>query len=193
MSETYTTIEKLNRIRLANKIIDHGPDKVFNSHKTIINTDFPNPKIEKLRHITKIIKEEKVKEITKGISKEINQEPIAIPRTKKKTFPWIFVLIFAFALIMFCFALKPKEDNLSLNKISREIFISSGNFASEEEAKKARKQLGTRLEVPLTIIQSAHTWIIKIGPTYSNHEDALLVLDELDKYGIEDLALRFQK
>ncbi len=72
------------------------------------------------------------------------------------------------------------------------LIITSGIYAKKSVAQKKLKELKDRLGVPLKLVQVDDFFTIQIGPSYDKHEDALLVFDELSRYSVGSLSIRFR-
>ena len=108
-----------------------------------------------------------------------------------------------FAIVYFGFLMfNPNKSTAQLNKaeiLSKEAFahsdksliITTGSFDDETSADLFKNDLSERLGVPLKTIKDKNKFIIQIGPSYENHDDAFLVFDELSQYSIGKLSVRF--
>jgi hypothetical protein len=76
------------------------------------------------------------------------------------------------------------------SKEPRSLIITSGSFLNESEADSYQKALKDRLGVPLKLVKDGQTFSIQIGPAYANHNDALLVFDELSRYSVKNLSIK---
>lgn len=72
----------------------------------------------------------------------------------------------------------------------RSLIITSGSFVKEDSAINYQKSLKSKLGVPLKLVKDGSTFSIQIGPAYANHDDALLVFDELSRYSVENLSIK---
>lgn len=76
------------------------------------------------------------------------------------------------------------------SKELRSLIITSGSFFNKREAELYRDALNEKLGVPLEVIEQGKTFSIQIGPAYANHDDALVVFDELSRYSVENLSIK---
>lgn len=76
------------------------------------------------------------------------------------------------------------------SKEPRSLIITSGSFLNESEANSYQKALKDKLGVPLKLVKDGQTFSIQIGPAYANHDDALLVFDELSRYSVKNLSIK---
>ncbi len=72
----------------------------------------------------------------------------------------------------------------------RSLIITSGSFLKKGEAESYKQALNSKLGVPLKIVAEENTFSVQIGPAYANHEDALLVFDELSRYSVKKLSIK---
>ena len=73
---------------------------------------------------------------------------------------------------------------------ARSLIITSGNFLTKANAESYLSALKAKLGVPLELVKNDKTYSIQIGPAYANHDDALLVFDELSRYSVEELSIK---
>ncbi len=110
----------------------------------------------------------------------------------------IFVVILSAYALIFAFSpfngnVKPtKKEALETISNSNKLIITSGQFISEAEAKLYKAELKSRLGIPLKILKAGDAYTIQVGPSYSSHEDALIVFDELSRYSVANLSLRME-
>lgn len=76
-------------------------------------------------------------------------------------------------------------------KTGKQLAICSGNFKRELEAKRYLNELEERLGVPLQLIKAGDLYTVQIGESYTSHDDAMIVFDELSRYSITNLSIRF--
>jgi biopolymer transport protein ExbD len=111
------------------------------------------------------------------------------------------VTLIIFALLTFVFVFKPfansnSQDELpaitknSNTVLKQKLIITSGNFVSQNSALLYQKNLKERLGVNLKLIKTDEVYTIQIGDAYANHEDALIVFDELSRYSVKNLAIK---
>jgi biopolymer transport protein ExbD len=111
------------------------------------------------------------------------------------------VSLIIFALLTFVFVFKPfanskPQDELtaitknSNTVLKQKLIITSGNFVSQNSALLYQKNLKERLGVNLKLIKTDEVYSIQIGDAYANHEDALIVFDELSRYSVKNLAIK---
>ncbi|MCE2928809.1 MAG: SPOR domain-containing protein [Candidatus Caenarcaniphilales bacterium] len=207
-SDNYATLEELNRLKLANTIINRGVSKIGVRPLYIGKIQqFTSPetkqKIEKIREIADKLREEKSKlEIQKPILKTKEQAKRKLNPRAKIVYLVLIFLVSSFAVYQLFFA-KPKTvlpaeeqqsqgsivRSASTDSVTKNFFISSGSYQSEAGAQAAFKELTEMLGVELAVVQMGQTWTVRIGPEYGSQEDAMTVLDELARYGIMDLAI----
>jgi hypothetical protein len=72
----------------------------------------------------------------------------------------------------------------------RSLIITSGSFLEQSQASSYQKALKDRLGVPLKLVKDGQTFSIQIGPAYANHDDALVVFDELSRYSVKNLSIK---
>ena len=80
-----------------------------------------------------------------------------------------------------------------LGLANKPVLIAAGTYSSLDEAIEAKRKLAKLTGDALKIIKSkkARTYSIQIGPRYTDYEDTMIVFEELVKYRIEDLSVRF--
>lgn len=111
------------------------------------------------------------------------------------------VSLIIFALLTFVFVFKPfansklQDELTAITKnsntvLKQKLIITSGNFASQNSALLYQKNLKERLGVNLKLIKTDEVYSIQIGDAYANHEDALIVFDELSRYSVKNLAIK---
>jgi hypothetical protein len=207
-SDNYATLEELNRLKLANTIINRGVSKIGVRPLYIGKIQqFPSPetkqKIEKIREIADKLREEKSKlELQEPILKTREQVKRKLNPRAKLVYLLLVFLVIAFAIYQLFFA-KPQSKlpaadeqakasivrSASTGSITKNFFISSGSYQSQAGAQAAYKELSEMLGVELAVVQMGQTWTVRIGPEYGSQDDAMTVLDELARYGIMDLAV----
>jgi hypothetical protein len=76
------------------------------------------------------------------------------------------------------------------SKLPRSLIITSGNFSKKASAQTYKKSLKEKLGVDLQVVEHNKTFSVQIGPAYANHDDALMVFDELSRYSVENLSIK---
>lgn len=107
-------------------------------------------------------------------------------------------LIFTFKPVSTAPDINKKLDETKLQELTktvnsnepRSLIITSGNFLKKSAAESYKKALNSKLGVPLKIVADENTFSVQIGPAYANHEDALLVFDELSRYSVKKLSIK---
>lgn len=107
-------------------------------------------------------------------------------------------LIFTFKPVSTAPDINKKLDETKLQELTktvnsnepRSLIITSGNFLKKSAAESYKKALNSKLGVPLKIVAEDNTFSVQIGPAYANHEDALLVFDELSRYSVKKLSIK---
>ena len=190
-------IEELNRIKLANSIINQDSAKLGIRPITIG---------ELLEHAQPIQQKAEYHQEPINIEKEAPapQTKIQIKHYFKAALPGlvlITVLIVGYAL--FAFFTNHEGNNVSrLSKVkattaaatsTRAMVITSGNFQNATTAERYRLRLARKLGVELKVIKDGNQFTVQIGPSYKNKEDAIVVFDELSRYSVNDLSLRLDR
>lgn len=182
-------VQELNRIKLANDIINKDSARLglrpmqASSIKVVPITKSQTAKIEET--VTPI------KEKTTEQKSDSSKLTIVVTI--------IASVILAYGLFYFISHQESKPSRLSARKIETahknqpELVISSGNFASADEAKKYMDRLSRKLGVELKILKNGSQYSVQIGPSYANKEDAIVVFDELSRYSVRDLSLRLDR
>lgn len=189
-------IEELNRIKLANSIINQDSDKLGIRPITIG---------ELLEHAEPIEQESKYQQEPIKTEKEAArpQNKIQIKHYLKAALPGlvlITLLIVGYALFSF-FTNHEGGKVSSLNKTktttaaasTRGLVITSASFQNATTAERYRLRLARKLGVELKVIKDGSQFTVQIGPSYKNKEDAIVVFDELSRYSVKDLSLRLDR
>ena len=61
---------------------------------------------------------------------------------------------------------------------------------TKSSAETYKKALNDKLGVPLKVVKHENSFSVQIGPAYANHDDALLVFDELSRYSVKNLSIK---
>ncbi|MDA1021025.1 MAG: hypothetical protein O2962_05700 [Cyanobacteria bacterium] len=189
-------IEELNRIKLANRIINQDSAKLGIRPITIG---------ELLEHAEPIQQKTEYKPEPREIKTEAPnpQAKIQIRHYLKAALPGlvlITVLIVGYAL----FAFLTNHETNKVTKLTkattataatttRGLVITSGNFQNATTAERYRLRLARKLGVDLKVIKDGSQFTVQIGPNYKNKEDAIVVFDELSRYSVNDLSLRLDR
>lgn len=214
--------EDLERIKQANSIINRGSRRLGVRPLYITeNEEAPRPK-SKLSEIANKLKQTAIslpkpeikKPKPKPSAKRINFDQEIKPTKSKGSMSLgsavttVLAMLIVFGVI---FAANPvdigkriinnfrkeivpidQQNTSALLKPDSGLIITSGLFAKQYDASQRQKELKDRLGVPLKLVEIDNFYTIQIGPSYDNHEDALLVFDELSRYSVGNLSLRFQ-
>jgi hypothetical protein len=196
------SLEELEKLRIANSIIERG-NKRLGLRPIYANNISLKTKQNSTIQRTNKLKRLALNEVASQLKQEKLLKQNGLFYKPKKFFYNMSAVLGAFILIYFGFLLfNPNKSTAQLNKaeiISREAFLQSdkplvittGSFDDFASAEKHKQTLSERLGVPLKIINDKNKFIIQIGPSYENHDDAFLVFDELSQYSIGKLSVRF--
>lgn len=195
------TVEELQKLKLANTIIDRGSRKlgVRPLYASAVGLKkFNNSSKTKAQNLTNL------NQVANKLSQERKSLNNRVSTFKRKHLLNGFLVFVSLSLIYFGFLVfNPSISSEKSAKIEEKIFadtvvdrskpliITTGAFTNEESAEKFKQDLSERLGVPLQIIKDKDKFIVQIGPSYQSHDDALLVFDELSQYSIGKLSLRF--
>jgi hypothetical protein len=196
------SLEELEKLRLANSIIERGNRKL-GLRPIYANNIALKEKVNSTRIKTSRLKKISLNQVASQLQQEklIKQKPLT--NNSKKYFLNISALVSVCVLIYFGFLMfNPNKSTAQLNKaeiLSKEAFahsdkaliITTGSFDDENSAESYKQNLSERLGVPLKILKDKNKFLIQIGPSYENHDDAFLVFDELSQYSIGKLSVRF--
>ena len=196
------SLEELEKLRLANSIIERGNKRLG------LRPLYANNIGLKQKQNSTLARTNRLKRLTLNqVASQLQQEK----KIRKTNFQYknpklvfnMSAVLGAFILIYFGFLLfNPNKSTSQFNKaeiLSKEAFshsdkalvITTGSFDDESAAETYKQSLSERLGVPLKIINDKNKFIIQIGPSYENHDDAFLVFDELSQYSIGKLSVRF--
>ena len=196
------SLEELEKLKLANSIIERGNKRLG------LRPIYANNIVLKQKQNSTLARTNKLKRLTLNqVASQLQQEK----NLKKSSFDYknpklvynMSAILGTFILLYFGFLLfNPNKSTAHLNKaeiLSKEAFshskkalvITTGSFNDEGSAERYKEVLSERLGVPLKIINDKNKFIIQIGPSYENHDDAFLVFDELSQYSIGKLSVRF--
>jgi hypothetical protein len=79
-----------------------------------------------------------------------------------------------------------------LSPKDKSVIISKGTYNDIKDAQEAKSKLFELTGTDIKIIKENNFYTLQIGPEYKNHDDALVVFDELSKYSLADLAIRLK-
>jgi len=138
--------------------------------------------------------------------------PAAVAPQQTNTLPFAkTVMLTSFAVIIsvyFIFAFKPvstateskqaTQEETKIQKLTkvvnstepRSLIITSGDFGAKSEAEAYQEDLKAKLGVPLKLVKRGASYSVQIGPAYADHDDALIVFDELSRYSVENLSIK---
>lgn len=213
ISINMNTLEDLNRINKANDILNKG------FHKLGVKPIYVDPSLEQDLKSTKIEYEfkpqiELLNQVTSRLKKE--KTSASKKRSRSNNLSILLGVIIATILIYICFYVynpqtiieklqnvittpnSIKEKDVEPESISqtgsagKSFVITSGIFKKLNQANKYRDELAIRLGVPLKVIKAENFYTIQIGPNYKEHEDVLMVFDELARYSIKNLSIKMQ-
>jgi len=196
------SIEELEKLRIANSIIERGNKRLG------LRPIYANNISLKQKQNSTLAKTSRLKRLTLNqVATQLQQEKklknSSLSNAPKKFFYNMSAVLGTFILIYFGFLMfNPNKSTAQLNKaeiLSKEAFshsdkalvITTGSFDDEESAENHLQSLSERLGVPLKIISDKSKFLIQIGPSYEDHDDAFLVFDELSQYSIGKLSVRF--
>lgn len=207
------TLEDLNRINKANDILNKG------FHKLGVKPIYVDPSLQEEAKPSKIEDEFKPQiELLNQVTSKLKKEKTNIGKknSKSKNLSVMTSIVIAAVLIYVCFyvynpqtilekvqnvittpnLIKDPEANENLvpeqNSGEKTFVITSGIFKKQNQANKYRDELAIRLGVPLKVIKTDSFYTIQIGPNYKEHEDVLMVFDELARYSIKNLSIKMQ-
>jgi hypothetical protein len=171
--------------------------------------EFKNPYITQKspRPIFKYLGKRNIGEIAAKLKKEQEKNNNFNSNTRMQTAIYsiltiviVFFLVFVFnpAEIIASFntnsgvnnQIQAKEDYSTLEK-TRELVVCSGVFNNINDANQYKSDLSERLGVPLKVLKDGSVYTVQIGPSYKNRDDAIIVFDELSRYSVSNLLLRF--
>ncbi len=194
------TQEELNRLKIANTIINRGSKRLGIRPLIIgeINTKNPNTKNNSVFDNGLALNK---------IAKKLKEELPNNEKNKSITGRLIFVIL-GLLIYLFVFVFNPSEPrsiklaspqekiNFNapiVNNTKRIFIITTGTFKDLKKARKRLQELDKDLDVDLELVAiNNNFYTIQIGPSYNNPDDALLVFDELSYYQIPQLSLRAQ-
>lgn len=199
--------DEINKLKLANTIINRGTRKL--GVRPLNVGEFNNPYTREAR--TRVAPDYMNKRNLTELAAKLKREQDINLRLKKPAnfqtalysmlaIVIVFFMIFVFnpadIIAGFSSGVKPNPEQLSKtianqNLISRDLVICTGVFKSIGDANKYKSELSERLGVPLKVIKDGSSFTLQIGPAYKTHEDALIVFDELSRYSVGNLSLRF--
>lgn len=198
------TEDEINKLKLANSIINRGTRKL--GVRPLNLGYFENPYRTKAKQSTthNLVPRPNINELAAKLKREqeLNEE-LKKPAKFQTAFYSMLAVVLVFSMIFvfnpvdiiagFDKNAKPKPTPLSTIESSsgRDLVICSGVFKSEKEANNYKKTLSERLGVPLKVLKDGSSYTLQVGPSYKNHEDALIVFDELSRYSVGNLSLRF--
>ncbi len=192
------TAEKLNKIKIANMIINRGSRRL--GVKPVYIGGLINSQLNKQPN-----------DELKIVAQKLSQEKFLKRNSKKSKLKNLRVILYALVAVGIIYALmfvfKPAavnsgmtaetQSNSRIDETSTGIFkqthgivITTGNFLTLAEAEKFKQELSEKLGVPLEILHDSKYFTVQIGPSYENRADALIVFDELSRYSIGNLMLR---
>lgn len=184
--------ENLEQIKLANNILNRSSRRL--GVKPMLVDQEIKQKPQKITDVTP--------EIKSVSTKLINESQCMVnSRKQKNSLGLIYVLLALIVIVLFMLILKPMQTNAQghltdaiqpIGEIrDRSLIICSGSFVDKNSASKYQRELKDRLGVPLKIIKTDNSFTVQIGPEYPNQDDAMLVFDELSRYSVRNLALKF--
>jgi len=201
------TEDEINKLKLANTIINRGTRKLgvrplnigeFENPYTNSNRKRPITDYKAKRNINELAsKLKREQEINERLKKPANFQTALYSMLAIVT---VFFMIFVFnpadIIAGFNSGAKPNPELLSMtaankNANNRDLVICSGVFKSINEANKYKNELSERLGVPLKVLKDGSAYTLQVGPSYKSHEDAIVVFDELSRYSVGNLSLRF--
>jgi hypothetical protein len=199
--------EEINKLKLANTILNRSTKRL--GIRPLNVGEFQNPYVaeKRQRPTYKYLGKRNIGEIAAKLKKE-QETNINFKKTTKMqtaiysvlTIVVVFFLVFVFnpAEIIASFSVNSrpnpqllvKTDNDVSDK-ARELVVCSGVFNNINDANKYKSDLSERLGVPLKVLKDGSIYTVQIGPAYKSHEDAVIVFDELSRYSVSNLSLRF--
>lgn len=192
------TVEELQKLKLANTIIDRG------SRKLGVRPLYASAVALKRFKSDTLVANKKLNQVASRLSLEKKSLGTRVKSLKKNQVLNVFIACVSVTVLYFGFLVfNPGVSNDKVEKVSqsiidesvvdqnRALIITTGDFKSEASAEKLKNDLSERLGVPLQIIKDHGKYTVQIGPSYQSKEDALLVFDELSQYSIGKLSLRF--
>ena len=179
------TKENLDQIRMANQILNKG----YKSRITVAGNKLADEvRLSGFKPFAKQGSKRKSTMDSKKLTNGIMLTAVIV----------VAVIIFAFTPFaksitlnsMFKFNTKPTK----IQKVSDQspLMILSGTFDTQRAAQAHKTKLEERLGVKLEVIKFGKKYTVRIGPSFNNHEDAMLVFNELSKYKVKDLVLSFE-
>jgi hypothetical protein len=196
------SIEELEKLRIANSIIERGNKRLglrpiyANNISLVEKKNTTLARTQRLKRLT-------LNQVASQLQQEKKLKQTASNYQPKKLFYKMSAVLGTFIIVYFGFLLfNPSKSTAQLNKaeiVSKEAFLQSdkplvittGSFDDKTEAENHMQSLSERLGVPLKILSEKNKFMIQIGPSYENHDDAFLVFDELSQYSIGKLSVRF--
>lgn len=196
------SLEELEKLRIANSIIERG-NKRLGLRPIYANNISLMEKKNSTKVRTNRLKRLSLNQVASQLQQEKKLKQKSSSAKPKQLFLNMSAVVGAFVLIYFGFLMfNPNKSTAHLNKaeiLSKEAFahsdkaliITTGSFDDENSAETYKENLSERLGVPLKTLKDKNKFIIQIGPSYENHDDAFLVFDELSQYSIGKLSVRF--
>ena len=193
------TIDELNRIKIANLIINRSSQRLGIKPVyvgSLIDTKVKAKPADDLKIIAQKLSQEKFE---KRKSKRFSLKSFKLRNLQVPFFIFLGVAIVYSLVFVFKPATVQSETQSSTEEESTSIFksdrsnsvvITSGAFKTLAEAEELRDTLSEKLGVPLEILHDSKYFTVQIGPSYEDHADAMLVFDELSRYSIKNLSLR---
>ncbi len=211
ISINMNTLEDLNRIKKANDILNKG------FHKLGVKPIYVDPSLQEAAKTSKLEYEFKPQiELLNQVTNRLKKEKSSAGKKKlqAKNLSIATGVLIASIVIYVCFyvynpqtiveklqnvisapnLIRDTESN-TLTETStgeKNFVITSGIFKKQSQANKYRDELAIRLGVPLKVIRTENFYTIQIGPNYKEHEDVLMVFDELARYSIKNLSIKMQ-
>lgn len=199
--------EEINKLKLANTILNRSTKRL--GVRPLNIGEFQNPyALERhSRPSFKYLGKKNISEIAAKLKQEQEKNARFKRPAKMQTALYsvlaivvVFFLIFVFnpadIIAGFNINARPNPQLLTktgnaVNEKNRDLVICSGAFNSINDANKYKSDLSERLGVPLKVLKDGSIYTVQIGPAYKSHEDAVIVFDELSRYSVTNLSLRF--
>lgn len=193
------TLDELNRIKLANTIINRASNRLgvrplyvgemIQAERKARNAD--------MQIVAAKLSQEKLLRKQKTFQKLLPKKPITM-LLSVAVFAALYFLIFVFngsgskPLVKTAKAIESSQQKSSIfDNSSKSMIITSGIFKNLDEAKNYQQELSKRLGMDLKILHDGSYYTVQIGPNYDNREDAMLVYDEISRFSVPNLALRY--
>lgn len=202
------TFDDLNRIKLANTILNRSSNRLGVRPLYIgemLEAERKSRNVDMKIVAAKLSQEKFLRNNKTNLLKSIsNFARKLMPRKPLSMLLSISVIVALYLLIFVFNATEPKASTKSeiltqsskqsdfiFDNSTKPMIITSRILKNLDEAKRYQEELSKRLDMDLKILHDGNYYTIQIGPSYKNRDDAMLVYDEISRFSIPGLALRY--